>query len=143
MEDKPLSHYIENAAAYKQIGQTEINLYKDVDVSLYSMVHEAGPGGCFRMSIPVSLRFKAAHPCGLTFAWFVDIEKHGADGSGYYQIDTDALRAVMAKVPATVCASLRAHFNGIAEKIHASAKELRDAADKQSGMAFALERLAG
>jgi len=91
---------IKLAKHYKAIGQTDIYLDRDSEEKPWSFVTAANPGGAIRMGSQISCEFRAAHaPSGLSFRWYVDLEPRDADGSGELQIDVDALREILRKLP--------------------------------------------
>jgi len=91
---------IKLAKHYKAIGQTDIYLERDDEEKPWSFVTTSNPGGSIRMGSQISCEFRAQHePSGLTFRWYVDLEPRAADGSGELQIDVDALRGILRKLP--------------------------------------------
>jgi hypothetical protein len=131
------------AENYKAIGTNRIylNEYDGVTDFPWEFVIECKGGASHRMDIPTNINFKAKCPSGIVYSWSFDIEPHSANGSGAYQIDTAAIKALYPKIPKPALASLKAYLLDCAEKIRKHADEQNQWIQKQYGAAAELEAL--
>jgi hypothetical protein len=133
---------VQNAAAHKQLGQTDIYLSHDEKDFPWAHVTSVEAGGSHRLNISTSVSFRATHPSGLTFRWSYDIEPHSANGSGHYHIDVAGCQRVLALLPMTVRREFRAYLAGCAAAVLKSANEYQAIANKEQATADALNAAA-
>lgn len=131
---------VKNAKHYKALGQERVHLSRDADAP-WHLVTEIEQGSTFRYEMPVSLYFKAKHPCGLSFEWGYDLEPREANGHGEFQIDIKRLREIIAKLPSAQAAALTKLLAIQANGLEGRGKEYQEAATRQFGQANALRSL--
>jgi hypothetical protein len=136
---------VQLAPHYLAVGQKELYLYdrETTNDMPWGFVSEAEPGGGHRLDVATSVRIKAVHPCGLTFAWSVDIEKREANGHGYYVIDMELVRRIIAYLPAEARDGFRTYLRTFANALTKNATEYRQVADREFAEAATLGDLAG
>lgn len=148
MKPQRWTDYLPLADHYRAIGQTRIALYASECVSFpWEHVTAIANGGTYRNEIPVSVSVEAAHPCGLTFAWFLDLETRDANGTDGYRPNLSLLREVVASIPVGVRPALVAALDRMvaamrkrADGAASFAAEQREAADQLAGLACVSSR---
>lgn len=134
MLDLTYKKAVEKAIALKDLGQTKLFLSGRCGGTDYPwhLVTECHAGGTHRLGIPVSVNFCAEDSeVGLTFVWFFDIEKRDANGSGSFDIDTEACRWAMSQLPEAARSSFRQFLLATAKAVRERAAELQTVADQQ------------
>lgn len=115
-----LQRCIDLAEHYKAIGMTSIFLSlggKEDTLNMdlpWEYVSDVGEKPGWRNGIPASYHFKAEHPCGLEFEWYVEFS---LDNSDYYpQLDVSKMRECLDLCPPHLAEKFR----------HAMLQELPD-----------------
>ncbi len=122
-----LSDAIKNAEHHLAIGNHEIYLSEEPYPWIY--VNDVTEGGVHRMDCTTSVYVYAAHPCGITFRWNVNLEKKDANGKGFYCIDTETITITRHRLANTSAYALRkydAYLHDCASKIEEKAEELTE-----------------
>ena len=134
-------HAIDNADAYKLVGQGEVYL-NDAHEKPWHLTTSVEPGGSHRLNISTSVWFRGTHPeTGMRFRWAFDLEPSSANGKGHYEIDRDGARAVLRQLPDGAKVAFRQYLYECAEKIEAKAKEYQSYADRQFADAVIFKEL--
>ena len=129
------------AKHYKAIGQTRVYLMRDEEAP-WALVTEVGEGSTYRHNTPVSVSFKAAHPCGLTFEWSLVMEARDASGKGTLEFDVKRIARVMAALPERAQPAFKNRLADAAAATALLGREWQAAADRQRQIATALSDLA-
>jgi len=120
-----------NADALKSLGQTVIYLSRGGKFP-WHLATACEPGGSHRFEISTDARFSGKDPeTGLTFNWNFDIEPLSANGSGQYQIDTEACINVIKKIKGSALTDFRKYLSDCTSKVKARGDEYQKAADSQ------------
>jgi hypothetical protein len=126
---------LKNAAALKQLGQTDIHLF--AGSKPWDKATHCEPGCSFRNGIPVSATFHA-EDSGLSFRWYFDLEARDANGASLFKVDTEACRKVMASIPPVARKSFRDWLASSAAAVREKGSEYQKAADNQFAIAACL-----
>ena len=131
LDSKGFRHAIENAAAYKLVGQEEIYL-NDGHEKPWHLTNSVEPGGSHRLEISTSVWFRGRDPVsGMKFRWAFDLEPSSANGKGHYEIDRDGAREVLRQLPEAAKVKFRQYLFECADKIENKAREFQTVADRQ------------
>jgi hypothetical protein len=116
---------IQKAETYRDVGITELSISHDAPAwgEPWEYVTEVSPGGSHRLDIDTTVRFRADHPCGLSFSWWFDIEPRSANGSGHYQIDVPGVRKVLTFLPPDKRQVFQTYLTAYANSVLAHALE--------------------
>ena len=142
--EKTWQERVELAEHYLAIGNIDHFIYGrdlDRDTLPWEFVTEVKGGGSHRLDIQVELEIHAAHPCGLTFYWWVPLETRDADGRSTYRIDVDGVLDVLTRIPAKARPPLRAHLRHVSQSVLKAAAEQQGYADIQKRAGDALYAL--
>jgi hypothetical protein len=141
MLDWTYERAVEKAASLIDTHQNEVHLYGDAEPPWH--IAETVEAGCGRrMDIATGVRVKGKDASGLTFVWSFDIEPRSANGSGHYQIETDRIVEVMAKMPQGAREQFSRYLKDCAATVEARGKEYQEIAARQMRDAFALRSAA-
>lgn len=135
---------VKNIEHHKALGNMDLYLDRDDDDKPWQYVTDCEPAGSHRTEIATSIRFKAVHPCGLTFDWCFDIEPWSANGKGQYEIDTAACRKVKGYLACSPKAlkAFTDYLTECAEKVKAKGDEWMTYVGRQFRDAKILKQLA-
>lgn len=106
--------------SYKEVGIDEIYLPDDkenIDYATYfpwKFVSAIKSGGVYRGDVPTGMDFQAAHPCGLTFKWSIDIEDRGTSSK---QLGNDFLLDFIFDVAKLIPVNIQHQFAHLLETI--------------------------
>lgn len=143
MSDPNWRDVVKLAEHYDAIGHTDIFLSdKKSEDYPWEFCTGVEPGSTYRLDCVTSISFRAEHPCGLSFRWYVDLEDRDANGKSHFSIDTARLSRTMTRLPEKARPSLAKYLLDSADKVEARAKEYQDAAIQQFGGAQVLRNLA-
>lgn len=131
---------VELAEHYLAIDSTSLHLF-DQDDYPWEFVTKAEPGGSGRYNLTTSITVRAEHPSGLSFSWFVDLERPESSGPGHYQVDAAGMVGLMARLKPAIRASLRDYFTDCAAKVREQADERLAIAQRLYADAIVLEKL--
>lgn len=130
------------APHFLAIRREEIYLYQGQDAP-WEYATSLRAGGSHRLDMDTAVQFTAAHPCGLTFRWTLDLETREADSKGYYSIATAAIQRVIPRLPLPVRQTFLAFLAVCAEKVAARGQEYARLAARQKETAAELYALSG
>ena len=127
---------------HKALGNTSVHLPHTVEDQPWDRVTLVKPGGTHRLDMETSLRFEYAHPEGVTFSWFIDVESRDANGSGSYRFEVERLAQILAKLPAPAAKQMQEYLARAADTVQAKGDEWMSIVQKQYGDAEVLRSLA-
>ena len=120
---------------YKAVGETRLYLHGEMEDMPWEFATSVVDGGMHRFVGSVSCRIEAAHESGLTFSWSLDYELSGASGSSTYQVNRNALRVALNRLPSVPRAQLKSKLSQFADAIREKAEEMQKYADSQFAQA--------
>ena len=127
---------------YKALKYDTVHLDRDAPDLPWDRVTKVSTGGTHRLDMETTLRFEYAHPDGVTFSWWTDVELRGANGTGSYQIEVARLAHILAVLPSHSAEQLREYLATSAEAVQAKGDEYMTIAQRQYGDAEALRGIA-
>lgn len=128
------------AKHYLAIEQTRIHLYREEEYP-WLYVTKIESGSLHRFNASVSISFEAEHPCGLTFAWSIDMEDKSSNGTSHFKVDVLNLRKVLTKLPKTQRARFAGVVSAAADHVDAQSVECETMRDKLANMARQMRSL--
>lgn len=141
--DKPWREVVDLAEHYLAIGQDLVYLF-DRSTSQdrpWDYMTEIKPGNSVRWDIRTNIDILAAHPCGVTFEWSVDIDRQNDDLSNTFEIDWNGLLWLLEHLPSRCRTMLRHHLRDTAKAMEKHAAEARLWVDREQRQADDLYRL--
>lgn len=132
------------AEHYLAIGEREVFLGdKYTRDRPWDRVTRVEVGSTHRIDMVVSVDFYVESPSGITVSWAQSLERRDANGSSYYDIDTEALGFIMENLPEEPKQQLREILSRSARAVLVKAQEYLDTSNRQAEYARALMGMTG
>ena len=141
--EKPWREVVELAEHYLAIDYTKIHLFdRGNDDRPWEYVTQINEGNTVRgNNIRSDIRISAAHPCGITFEWWVELFKREENYGPAHQVDMNGLMLLLEHLPAHVRPQLRAHLQVTSAALLEHVHESMVWVDRERQQAEALYRL--
>ncbi len=91
--------------------------------------------------MPVNVLFEASHPCGLTFAWFIDLEGPHSEGQPFYNFDMMVISGITKRLPELTRASWGMHLRNIRDQLAKRTSRMKQDMQKEEHQFEVIQKL--
>lgn len=117
MLDLSFEDAVAKADSLLDLGHKNVWLRYGAEDYPWHIAETVKAGNSYRMSMPTCFQVTGEHESGLEFSWSVDIEPREANGTGTFQIDSDRLLEIAARLPASPRAQLAVFLQEVADLV--------------------------